>query len=338
MKNKLRCKVLEKIEEGEKLTKEDEERVKEILKRELEFIVKRGILPTPKNFERWFLIFCYVLELNIEPTDDELLDLYFKSFSEDADQSAKLLTLHNLFSEVISSLKTTVSDIRDFDESIAREGEKLSGYEAIQLDLKSILESLNNLREQNRSLVDKLEKQTQELKALKRLLGEKERESSYDLLTGLRNRRSFERSLRELFKYAKENKLPLSLIVMDIDNFKDINDTYGHLEGDKVLIKVGSILRNYLRARDIVARWGGEEFTILLPGTEKKDAVHVAEKLRLILENQHFTTDNDETYTITASFGVAQVNESTESPEELFKRADENLYRAKRAGKNKVMA
>jgi diguanylate cyclase len=338
MKNKLRCKVLEKIEDGEKLTKEDEERIKEILKRELEFIVKRGILPTPKNFERWFLIFCYVLELNIEPTDDELLDLYFKSFSEDADQSAQMLTLHNIFSEVIGSLKTTVSNIKDFDRSIAKEGEKLGEYQAIQVNLEGILEALNNLREQNRALVEKLEKQTQELKALKRILGEKEKESSYDLLTGLRNRRSFERSLRELFKYAKENHLPLSLIIMDIDNFKEINDTYGHLEGDKVLIKVGTILRNYLRARDIVARWGGEEFTILLPGTDKKDAIHVAEKLRLILENQTFTTDKEETYKITASFGVAQVDDSIETPEELFKRADENLYRAKRAGKNRVMA
>ncbi len=337
MNYKLKCSILEKIEEGEELTEGDERRIKEILRKELEFIIRKNILPTPRNFERWFYIFCHIVELNIEPSDDEILDLYIKSFSEDSNSSTKLITLHNIFSEVIGSLNITVSNIKDFDKSIEEEGKKLEGYQDIKTDLKGILDTLNGLREQNKSLVDKLEKQTQELKALRRLLGEKEKESSYDLLTGLRNRRSFERSLKELFRYSKENKFPLSLIIMDIDNFKDVNDTYGHLEGDKVLIKVGSILRNYLRARDIVARWGGEEFAILLPGTTREEAIRVAEKLRTILENQSFTSDDGKTYGITASFGVAEVDSSIDSPEELFKAADRNLYKAKKLGKNRVV-
>lgn len=337
MNYKIKCNLLDKIEEGEALTKEDEERIKKILKQELEFMIRRGVLPTPKNFERWFYIFCYIVELGIEPSDEELLDLYVKSFSEGKGNSASLLSLQNILSEVIGSIRTTVDNIKDFDDSISKEGKRLEGFDSVKADIKGILKILHNMREQNKALVKKLESQTRELKALKRLLGEKEKESSYDLLTGLRNRRSFERSLRELFKYAKENNFPLSLIIMDIDNFKDINDTYGHLEGDRVLIKVGSILRNYLRARDIVARWGGEEFTILLPGTEKKDALHVAEKLRAIIENQSFESDDGHEYGITASFGVAQVDDGMETPEELFKRADDRLYEAKRRGKNRVV-
>ncbi len=141
-------------------------------------------------------------------------------------------------------------------------------------------------------------------------------------MTNLWNRRYLYTRLKDEMKRLKQNKV-LSLAIIDIDNFKRINDTFGHLFGDKVLIEMACILQKNLRKNDIVARWGGEEFIIVLPKTDVKGAKIVFERIRKIIENYDFGCK------ITVSGGIAFVGEDIEV-DKLIGMADEALYEAKR--------
>ncbi|RUM93216.1 MAG: hypothetical protein DSZ27_00710 [Thiomicrospira sp.] len=153
-----------------------------------------------------------------------------------------------------------------------------------------------------------------------------------DNLTGLPNRSIFKRALNENIKRSNKKQWPLSLIFFDIDHFKKINDTYGHLLGDKVLKKVARHIEDGLTHKDIFARWGGEEFVILLPNTNLQDAEKVAERLRHKLETM---TDFD--MQITSSFGVSDLRPD-DTAESLMQRGDEMLYHSKEHGRNRVTA
>lgn len=154
-----------------------------------------------------------------------------------------------------------------------------------------------------------------------------------DGLTGLHNHRAFQDYLEEQFQVASRNKQPLSLILMDVDYFKQYNDTYGHQAGDEVLRQVAEILKEGVREGDFVARYGGEEFAIVLPRTELENALQVAERLRQAIEAASWTLRP-----ITSSFGVASVRPDMESRQEMIEAADQALYTAKRSGRNRVEA
>ncbi|MDG4813442.1 diguanylate cyclase [Hydrogenovibrio sp. 3SP14C1] len=153
-----------------------------------------------------------------------------------------------------------------------------------------------------------------------------------DNLTGLTNRSIFKRALSENIKRSNKKQWPLSLIFFDIDHFKNINDTYGHLVGDKVLKKVARNIEDGLTHKDIFARWGGEEFVVLLPNTDLHNAEKVAERLRHKLETM---TDFD--IQITSSFGVSDLRPD-DTAESLMQRGDEMLYISKEQGRNRVTA
>lgn len=155
---------------------------------------------------------------------------------------------------------------------------------------------------------------------------------SLDYLTKLYNRNKFEELLDEhIDKFFNYSSYDFSVIIIDIDDFKNINDTHGHLFGDKILQDIAKILTVSSRDSDIVARWGGEEFVLILPNTNLENAAVFAEKLRSSIENYDFK----KIFNITSSFGIAQFHNS-DSKIEVFKRADEALYRAKALGKNRV--
>ncbi len=161
------------------------------------------------------------------------------------------------------------------------------------------------------------------------------RKAFTDYLTGLYNRFFFEESAKVLFERAKRYNEPLSLIIFDLDDFKRINDEYGHLAGDLVLKEFARIIRGNLRRSDVVARYGGEEFVVLLPNTPKDKAFLVAERIRKKLKERTFEL-NGNGVTITVSAGVED-NEGKETFEEMLRCADEKLYRAKREGKDRVV-
>ncbi len=154
--------------------------------------------------------------------------------------------------------------------------------------------------------------------------------ATYDSLTNLYNRYMIEEFLEKEIEKSKRHNVPLSIIMCDIDDFKKINDTYGHIFGDKVLKKISSVLKANIRKSDAIGRWGGEEFIIIAPYTNVYGAQKLAEKIRNLVEN----TKIDDVY-ITISCGVAEYKYS-ETKKEFFKRVDEALYLAKKKGKNTV--
>ena len=162
------------------------------------------------------------------------------------------------------------------------------------------------------------------------------RMTTVDGLTQVFNRRYFEDAIERELSRSRRYTRPLSLVLMDIDHFKKINDTYGHLAGDAVLKEVALTVRGRTRREDVFARFGGEEFALLLPEVEQKGAGHLAEKARKLVEKHEFVFDG-ESIPVTISAGVATVQKKTETPAELIRRADEKLYEAKTAGRNRVV-
>ena len=153
-------------------------------------------------------------------------------------------------------------------------------------------------------------------------------ESRTDPLTGLSNRRALDDSLESLFAMKDRYELTFSLCILDVDHFKKINDEHGHLEGDRVLQEVASMIDNCVRETDVVTRYGGEEFVVLMPSTDLQGANIFAERVRVAV---------DEQLQVTVSGGVAQASASDE-PQTLLARADAALYRAKANGRNCIFS
>ncbi|MEO5896057.1 MAG: diguanylate cyclase [Vicinamibacterales bacterium] len=158
-----------------------------------------------------------------------------------------------------------------------------------------------------------------------------ERLASADPLTGLSNRRGGEKDIAAEISRARRQNTPLSCVLLDLDHFKNVNDTYGHQTGDYVLREVSGLLRRTLRAYDILIRWGGEEFLAVLPGVEREQAFKLGERVRHAVENLRLAGIPG----VTASVGVAPLG-SDYSFDAMFAAADRQLYRAKNAGRNSV--
>jgi diguanylate cyclase (GGDEF)-like protein len=154
-----------------------------------------------------------------------------------------------------------------------------------------------------------------------------------DHLTGLANRRRFERQLEREVNRTVRLGHPFSLLLLDIDNFKKLNDTYGHNAGDEAIRHIGKVLREGTRGIDLAARIGGEEFAVLLVETKLSRGMEVAERLRLAISNYPLPNGDR----LTASFGVAECPTSAQTSREIMKAADELLYEAKRCGRDRVV-
>ena len=184
-------------------------------------------------------------------------------------------------------------------------------------------------------LETKVNERTRELMDANRRLSEL---SITDGLTGLFNHRHFMRVLEAEYKRAIRYKRSLALLLLDIDHFKNVNDTYGHPCGDLVLKDLAALLKGCLRSADVAARYGGDEIAVILPETNRAKASEVAEKLRRQLEKSSFEWDGN-SFSITCSIGVASVPETNiDCWNELLSSADKSLYRAKGKGRNHVIA
>jgi len=169
-----------------------------------------------------------------------------------------------------------------------------------------------------------------------KLLTRLEQESSKDFLTGLNNVRQFDNSLNQSFLNVKDKNEHLSILIIDIDFFKKVNDTYGHLAGDSVLQQLGTVLSSSSRSFDIVSRIGGEEFSVILPDCPKQQAIEVAERLRVAVEIHEFILPDKIKINICISIGAATYPDNVSDLTCLVKQADNALYAAKHSGRNKV--
>ncbi|MCK4304133.1 MAG: GGDEF domain-containing protein, partial [Candidatus Eisenbacteria sp.] len=166
------------------------------------------------------------------------------------------------------------------------------------------------------------------------LYDEMQRLAITDDLTNIYNRRHFLERMQGEIDRARRYATSFSLMFIDIDNFKELNDSYGHQVGDRILTELGTILKHWARSSDIVARYGGEEFIVLLPMTDKPRAVNAAERLRTRVQRHTFYRRKK----LTVSVGVATFDEDGDTIDQLLGRVDEALYMAKKTGRNRACA
>lgn len=234
----------------------------------------------------------------------------------------------NFLFPVILKICYTEAAYRCYAFEIAGGGMLLIGDQQGKTD-NDILHSMSMLNNEMTSLSRELSKKNRELEAANRKITELMRT---DPLTGLANRRYFQERYEEAFSLARRNDFPLSLILLDLDHFKQVNDTYGHDAGDRVLKTMGSILCELGRLEDLPARFGGEEFIVFLSHTDADGAMAFADRVRNTISHMDILENG---YTVTASAGVARL-ETGDSKEGLIKRTDDALYRAKNLGRNRT--
>lgn len=200
-----------------------------------------------------------------------------------------------------------------------------------------ISEKINTISSYQIDLLKILGNQASTAFANARLYARIEKMAITDGLTGLYNHRHFQERLSLEFNRLSRLSTNLSLLLIDIDHFKKINDTYGHPAGDEVLRGVAGVIRDTIRSIDIPARYGGEEFAVLLPDTDMDGAIRMAERLRSSIMNRRFSF-NDKEIAVTVSTGIATSPYDAKTKEELIGRADEALYRAKQSGRNRCLS
>jgi len=211
------------------------------------------------------------------------------------------------------------------EKSIRQQAEKIAEDKSRAFYLKSV------------ELEKALEAESQARKKIESLYREVERLSRIDPLTELSNRRSFSTDAARFFKLAGRHQKTISCAMLDIDFFKNVNDTYGHDLGDRVLIAVAKTCKKELRSTDLLARYGGEEFCFLFPETDLKGASLIADRLRIKISELEFNSGMNR-FSVTASFGVSELLGSDKNIEDMLKRSDVCLYKAKESGRNRVVA
>ena len=325
-----------------------------IAKRVLPRMAEWKIPMTPENYHLWFE---YSIGSNQDLTSDiDAIIASKKSFTSEVnkrlydeylgnEQNRRLV--EQVQRETQKIFRRIVDDILITNESTSGYGQKLKTY-AQQLDeaeelsdvqyiVKDIMSDTHQMAAATRNLQDRLEEATTQAEGLRRQLVKTEREALIDALTGLHNRKAFDRKAKDLYDTFQNDGAGFSVIMLDIDFFKSFNDKYGHQTGDEVLRIVGSMLHDTLKGRDFPARYGGEEFIVLLPTTPVKNACIVAEQIRqnISAKNLKVIKTGESLGNITVSLGVSEIN-SGDTMDSVIERADKALYLAKDAGRNNV--
>ncbi len=246
----------------------------------------------------------------------------------ESSDAAQVDSLLNSLLELTSQVDTQVSE---HTHSI---GEISASLESpTEGDSTSALAATKKLISANRKLHDELEEARSEINRQREEAMSFMKESHTDVLTAIPNRRGLERELNRVFSARRRDGSTLSLLIFDIDHFKRFNDRYGHMVGDQVLKSFARCIENTLRESDFVARFGGEEFVAILPGTTRGDAFRAAERARIAVANSRFKVGELELQ-ITTSIGVDEVR-AGDTDEELIQRTDKALYAAKNGGRNR---
>ncbi|WP_031479617.1 sensor domain-containing diguanylate cyclase [Maridesulfovibrio frigidus] len=293
---------------------------------------------------------------NVLPSNEHHVSDFLKNISSESECSANLIfpTINKesdpiwldmsvkTLSETESSPKSSICIFKDITSEKENELHRNELIEEL-MDVKELQEEnsaqLNLLLHELDDKNLKLKKEISERKKAEQRLRESEERfknlSITDQLTGLFNRRHLQDvAHREVEKCKLENS-PLCTLLMDVDNFKHFNDTYGHSAGDDVLSNVGKLIKDSIKGTDRAFRYGGEEFLVLLPETGCKEAKQTAERIRTAMEAVVYHLPNSESVQKTLSIGIAEYKQG-ESLEAMFKRADDHMFQAKLQGKNKI--
>ena len=258
-----------------------------------------------------------------------------RAADEAAGDTGKLL--QNVMQMITEFSGQTSSYNKDVNQSLGKLTATMKEAD-VKTIVKNLVEATSMLKSSGEQMAKKLEESKQEINNLRKNLEQVTAESQRDFLTGAYNRKTFEKFFDDYAAQAAENSAPLCLIAIDIDHFKQFNDKFGHLIGDEVLKIVARVLMDSLKGRDIVARFGGEEFMVLLPDTPPEIAMKVADAVRKTIASKELKRkDTGEIYgSITVSMGVSHYRPASDTLPMVLKRADDALYVSKREGRNRV--
>jgi diguanylate cyclase len=330
------CPLYEKLSRGVSLSKSEKKLLADIVREEIKFLLRNQILPTPKDYERWFYIFCNLVASGQKLEDSALIELYNSIYKEEIDLvNIKIDLKHttqilsDIIGELQKSLKESYEQASIKEQRITELQKKEAKEDFITSLLLELLMLVRDLKRQNESFLKKVEAQQKVINDLKSKLEMVEAEANLDPLTDLFNRRSLERALKEFFTLCKQSKMSFSLVLIDLDDFKYVNDNYGHHVGDLVLAKVAKVLRTNMRAKDIVGRWGGDEFVVIMPNTDLENAKKVLERIKLQIEKMEILAEGKR-FKVSISAGVVQCGENFQSLLDMIKEADRLMYEDKK--------
>jgi diguanylate cyclase len=243
--------------------------------------------------------------------------------------------------QVMALIETAVRTAGKHDANLADMTSKLGNVkdrEAVRGIIESLVQTASAMKRDNRALEVRLKSSKHEISQLQQNLETVRNESLTDPLTTLANRKHFDEGFARAVLDATASAEPLSLMLADIDHFKNFNDTYGHLTGDQVLRLVAQSIKQNVKGQDIAARYGGEEFAIVLPRTALREAISVADQIRRAVMSKELMkrSTGEHLGRVTISIGVATHHRS-DTIQSLIERADNCLYAAKRNGRNRVI-
>lgn len=310
--------------------------------------------PSPRGYEVWLAYFAgsngnlkadidALIDLRRTVTDRDLEDLHTRHlFGSTADNEVHEITseIEVAVDKVLSVVGSAGDNIRGYGDTLEGAADRLRGptdAESVREAVRSLLESTRKVAQRSRELEDQLSRSNKHISDLRTQLTSLREVAETDALTGLHNRRFFEMALPDLAAAASGSDKPLSLCMIDIDHFKQFNDSHGHQVGDQVLKLVSRALHEGVRASDVAARYGGEEFAVLLLETHLGDAMVVADELRRLVGKKTLLNraTRKSVGSIDLSIGVSEYRRG-EPLAAFVSRADAALYMAKNSGRNKV--
>lgn len=314
-----------------------------------------SIPPSPDNYTVWYhyalgknealkVEIDMMIGQNMPFTNVACTSLYQRFFG--TEKSNKMageaaINAQQMLKDVLKAVNDFSGETQNYNKDLGNYIDNISkdyGATDVQGVIKDLIDHTVNLKKSSEHMTHKLEESRTEIEKLRHNLQQVTQEAEKDALTGLYNRRAFERMLAEHMATAQDQKADLCLIMLDVDHFKKFNDTYGHLLGDEVLKIVSRTLTDTLKGRDVVARFGGEEFVVVLPSTPLDGALRVADAIRLSIANKELKRkDTGQNFgQITVSLGVSTYRRGVDDIPKLIKRADEALYESKKLGRNRV--
>ncbi len=322
----------------------------------LHHMASHRVPPTPHNYSVWFTYASGLeTELSLEidariaaqqPFTDQISNELYERFCDMSRHIGVLqqtgAELDHAVERVVKVIAAATGDTESFNQALDKFSNELGGgiaAERVRSIVANLLVETQQAAQKSRTLEEQLSRASGEVAELRQNLEAVRREALTDPLTGIPNRKLFESRLREATRNAVESGEPLALLMLDIDHFKRFNDPYGLQLGDQVLRLVAKTLAVGVKGRDTPARFGGEEFVIVLPQTRLENAVTVAEQLRRTMARHKVVRkDTGEEYGVIALSVGASVYRPGEDLADLIRRADAALYHAKHSGRNRVVA
>jgi len=320
----------------------------------LPLMSRHGVPVTPMNYTVWYSHVSgenvelsreieNMIALNTPFSEESMEGLYFRYFGQGQEQALRELRedIRKILSDIFSDIRDMGGQAADFGTTLEDSFEKLEAgtpVEEIRIIVSGLVSRTRQMATSGKQMQQKLQRATEELESLHKEVEQARSEATVDFLTGVANRRAFDKMLKDLVQAPETVSSGLSLLLVDIDHFKKFNDTHGHLVGDQVLKITAREIKALVKGRDFLARFGGEEFVVILPRTPLAGARVVGESIRKTFEQNHLVDHSTKKSLgrLTVSIGAAQLRPS-ETVIELIDRCDDALYAAKKQGRNRVV-